>query len=426
MPSTPTGIRNKNYLNVKNTSSPWADAGGRPSKTDERGHAVFTDPAYGIRAGILQLRAYFFKHNRRTVAEILSRWAPATDTVGSLPGAPPNSPAAYSTFVSGRMGISFNQRLDIFNEDKSIGNIARLRALFYAMAEYENGNGFRVPDEEFNAGLDLVQPGITIEGTSDANHTSAAAVITGGNANGSSNGGPKWRIGGSVGRWDRGAVNAKADVELVQEMLRHVALILREPRLDPGGIDGEIARSVTKSATVKAIEAFQGRFFPVADGLIEVGGRTWRELLGIVTGGAPGEVEPEEPQNGQSFFFPLERLPTANWTGAPRSFGSRRSKGTRAHAGCDLYAPAGTSVHAITDGTVIRGPEPFYAGTYAIEIDHGTFLARYGEVDRGALVRKGDPSRPVKRLPRSVVSRALACRAICCTSNSTTRAPTAI
>ena len=36
----------------------------------------------------------------------------------------------------------------------------------------------------------------------------------------------QWQIGGSVGRWDKGAANAKADVETVQDMLRHAALIL--------------------------------------------------------------------------------------------------------------------------------------------------------------------------------------------------------
>ena len=35
-------------------------------------------------------------------------------------------------------------------------------------------------------------------------------------------------------------------------------------------------------------------------------------------------------------------------------------------------------------------PYPFYAKTFAIEIDHGAFLARYGEVQETAFVRKGD------------------------------------
>src|SRR5688500_10842783 len=105
MPTIAIGIKNKNYLNVKNGRSPWIDAGGKKSKTDSRGHAVFTDPAYGVRAGIMLLRTYFFTHNLRTIAEILARWAPATDTIGSVPGGPKNSPLEYSTFVAGRMGI---------------------------------------------------------------------------------------------------------------------------------------------------------------------------------------------------------------------------------------------------------------------------------------------------------------------------------
>jgi hypothetical protein len=77
---TSLGIKHNNYLKLKNGDSLWMDAGGKESKSDSKGHAIFADPAYGVRAGILQLRSYFFKHNRRTIAEILARWAPATDS----------------------------------------------------------------------------------------------------------------------------------------------------------------------------------------------------------------------------------------------------------------------------------------------------------------------------------------------------------
>ena len=378
-PEETTGIRNKNYLNVKNGSSPWMDAGEKESKTDSRGHAIFTDPAYGIRAGIMLLRSYYFKHNLRTVAEILARWAPASDTVGSLPGAPPNSPIDYSTFVAGRMGIGFNDRLDIFNEDKTIGNIARLRALFFAMSEYEIGNGFKVPVEEFNAGLELVQPGILAEGTTPVSNLEAvesaveALDLT---------------IEASVGRWEKGAVNNLKDVETVQDMLRHAAMILNNPRIDPGSIDGKINSNSSKSGTVQAIEEFQSRFFTAPDGVISVNGRTWRELLSIVKVGETGT--PSSASSGTAkFFFPFTRLPATDWTSGMGRFGGNRAKG-RAHAACDLYFPAGTIIHAITDGTVIRGPYFFYLGTYALEIDHGSFIARYGEIQESAFVRKGD------------------------------------
>ncbi|HEX4951122.1 MAG TPA: peptidoglycan DD-metalloendopeptidase family protein [Blastocatellia bacterium] len=376
------GIQNKNYLNVKNGSSPWLDAGGVNSTTDARGHAVFTDAAFGIRAGILQLRAYFFKHNRRTIAEILSRWAPATDTIGSLPGAPPNSPLEYSTFVAGRMGIGVNERLDIFKEDKTIGNIARLRDLFQAMAAFENGTDFVVPAEEFNAGLELVQAGILAAGTTPSPAPSVPAPA--------STNGAEWKITGSVGRWDKGAVNNKVDIETVQNMLRTAAMILHDSRVDPGGLDGKIAKNLTKSSTVQAIEAFQSRFLAVPDGLIDVGGRTWRELVEVLNGDEEVEETSLQPAQGSNFFFPFKQLPAKSWTTPPRSFASRRSHGKRAHAGCDLYAPKGTIIHAITDGTVIRGPYPFYAGTFALEIDHGTFIARYGEIQLTNFVREGD------------------------------------
>ncbi|HVF67195.1 MAG TPA: peptidoglycan DD-metalloendopeptidase family protein [Pyrinomonadaceae bacterium] len=394
----PTGIRNKNYLNIKNTQgSPWMDAGGRESGTDSRGHAVFTDPAYGIRAGILQLRAYFFKHNLRTIAEILSRWAPASDTIGSLPGAPKNSPAEYSAFVAKRMGIGFNQKLDIFKEDKSVGNISRLRDLFYAMSAYEIGNDFKVPDDEFVAGLELVQQGITSAGTG----TPAVVPVSAGN-----NGGPPdesdFKMGGSVGRWDKNPVNAKEDVETVQEMLRQVSVILEEPALDPGTIDGIIGQDAAKSDTVKAIEAFQSRFLARPDGLMSVGGRTWRELVNAVERGDDPEDD-SEPATGErpKYYFPFTRLPDQNWTDSPRRFGANR-KG-RAHAACDLYYPVGTLIHAIGDGTVIQGSTPFYEGTNYIVIDHGEFVARYGEVQPSTLVHEGDrvkASQPIAKVGR--------------------------
>ncbi len=420
-PTESTGIRNNNYLNVKNGSDPWQDAGGKTAATDSRGHAVFADPAYGVRAGLVLLRTYFFRHNLRTVAEILSRWAPASDTVGSLPGAPPNSPAEYTSFVVARVGVKPNERLDIFKEDRTVGNIARLRALFSAMAEYEVGGGFKVPEEVFNKGLELVQPGITDVGEEDAaaeeeaaeeaaadsaaaTDTTAVAEETGAEPRDIED----WKITGSVGRRERGAVNRKADVETVQEMLRGASMILRDSQLDPGPVDGAIAKGGKQSKTVDAIRAFQSRFMTSPDGVIGVGGRTWRELVGILSHGAEGRPEEEEPEatdGARKFFFPVNPVPKDSWTVAPRCYASRRAKGARAHAGCDLYAPIGTVVHAITDGTVVRGPVPFYAGTYAIEVDHGDFLARYGEVQGTAFVRKGDhvkAGQPIAKVGRLV------------------------
>lgn len=83
--------------------------------------------------------------------------------------------------------------------------------------------------------------------------------------------------------------------------------------------------------------------------------------------------------------FPItSRPPPAwSWRTGPRAFGAARSKG-RAHAGCDLYAPPGTAVLAVDAGVVTRAPYPFYAKTFAVEVDHGAFVARYGEIAPGS------------------------------------------
>ncbi|RXT57176.1 hypothetical protein B6S44_01680 [Bosea sp. Tri-44] len=79
--------------------------------------------------------------------------------------------------------------------------------------------------------------------------------------------------------------------------------------------------------------------------------------------------------------FPLTFIPAQGWHHVPRSFGAPRSKGKRKHAGCDLYAPVGTPVHAVADGKITIH-RPFYLGTFATVIDHGDFVVRYGEVQK--------------------------------------------
>jgi peptidoglycan hydrolase-like protein with peptidoglycan-binding domain len=83
----------------------------------------------------------------------------------------------------------------------------------------------------------------------------------------------------SVGRWEKGAANLPADVEIVQRLLQTAAQKLLAPQLDPKGIDGKIAQPPGKSNTVAAIEAFQSRFGISIDGLIEPDDQTWQALL---------------------------------------------------------------------------------------------------------------------------------------------------
>lgn len=77
------------------------------------------------------------------------------------------------------------------------------------------------------------------------------------------------------------------------------------------------------------------------------------------------------------------------------AFGADRASGKRKHAGCDLYAPKGTPIKAVLDGSVIQ-EYPFYMDTRALEIDHGNMIVRYGEIANvavgiksGVRVKKG-------------------------------------
>ncbi len=76
-------------------------------------------------------------------------------------------------------------------------------------------------------------------------------------------------------------------------------------------------------------------------------------------------------------IFPLPFKPQADYKSGGRKFGAPRDGGSRLHAGCDLIAPKGTQIRALEDGTVVRGPYPFFNGTYAIEVKHSHFIARY-------------------------------------------------
>jgi murein DD-endopeptidase MepM/ murein hydrolase activator NlpD len=197
-------------------------------------------------------------------------------------------------------------------------------------------------------------------------------------------------ISASVGRWEKGARNLRADVRTVQRLLQAAAKALQAPEIDPKGVDGKISRPPATSDTVNAIEAFQNRFTGAVDGVIAPGGQTWATLVGAA---AKMPDSTEILPAGSQWFFPFTAVPAESWEKPPLAFASSRAGGARLHAGCDLYFPRGTPIHAIADGVVIRGPYPFYCETFALEIDHGSVIARYGEIQSKTEVSAGDTVR---------------------------------
>lgn len=95
-----------------------------------------------------------------------------------------------------------------------------------------------------------------------------------------------------VGAWEKGAINKKADVILVQQLLQDAAKKLKKPSYDPGTIDGLIAKKPKASATVSAVIAFQGQFMRHADGLVEPGKMTWQRLQAAAGMPAPAPAPP--------------------------------------------------------------------------------------------------------------------------------------
>ncbi len=184
----------------------------------------------------------------------------------------------------------------------------------------------------------------------------------------------KKTIDGSVGKNGR---NAPDDVRLIQRLVnQHI----RVPMM-PVAVNG-----VVDPTFIKAIMDFQRRVVGLSspDGRVDPGGRTFRALS------ATARTETEPKKGNGKYCFPFPEVTKYSWETGARAFGSNRSGGTRAHGGCDLYYPSGTVIHAVGDGKVIRGPYEFYCSTYALEVDHGDFVVRYGEIQGKALVKTGD------------------------------------
>jgi len=134
------GLRNHNWLNIKQVEGvAWRGSTGE----DARGHAIFEAPEWSIRAGIRLLRSYR-RSGLNTMRGIISRWAPATDTLGSVAGSKSfNDPRGYAAFVSQRAQVTMDEPLDLFEADgKALSKrgLEKLPRILNAMCIYELGH----------------------------------------------------------------------------------------------------------------------------------------------------------------------------------------------------------------------------------------------------------------------------------------------
>jgi len=115
----PRGIRNRNPGNIRRGRDRWK---GLSATQTDPAFCIFEAPIWGIRAMAVILRNYQRRHGLRTLAQIIGRWAPATE----------NDTASYRNAVARRVRVSLRAGLDL--KDSST-----LRDLIVAIIHHENG-----------------------------------------------------------------------------------------------------------------------------------------------------------------------------------------------------------------------------------------------------------------------------------------------
>src|SRR3990172_2078626 len=101
----PRGVRNNNPGNLRRTDDTWQGLSPRQPDND---FFTFKSAAYGIRALARTLIAYQDEHRLRTIRQIISRWAPASE----------NDTGAYIDAVAKSTGLDADRPLDMHRFDQ--------------------------------------------------------------------------------------------------------------------------------------------------------------------------------------------------------------------------------------------------------------------------------------------------------------------
>ncbi|WP_347299585.1 hypothetical protein, partial [Clostridium perfringens] len=129
--SAARGLRNNNPGNIEaSDKNPWEGQTGSDGR-----FAKFETPEHGIRALGKNLLAYQAK-GFDTIAEIVNRWAPASDG---------NNTDAYIKALCGALGVGANEQVDMSNP-------RTLAALCAGIVKHENGSQ-PYSDEQIGAGV---------------------------------------------------------------------------------------------------------------------------------------------------------------------------------------------------------------------------------------------------------------------------------
>ena len=94
------GERNANPFNIDKSKNDWL---GKIQGNDSR-QETFSDPVYGIRAGIKLLNNYITKKGLNTINLIFDRYAPPNE----------NDTEGYKRFVSEKTGLGLDEPIEDF------------------------------------------------------------------------------------------------------------------------------------------------------------------------------------------------------------------------------------------------------------------------------------------------------------------------
>jgi hypothetical protein len=114
---------------------------------------MFDDPVSGARAFARLMYTYRYIHNLKTANQIVSRYAPSDDCVGSI-GKPPNCPYGvnpvqeYADHIAKALGVKTTDDIQLFNENKKM-NIKVAIPLFVSFSQFELSDKYQ-PDEEID------------------------------------------------------------------------------------------------------------------------------------------------------------------------------------------------------------------------------------------------------------------------------------
>ena len=142
-------IRFNNYWCIKSPLGEETYWRGQISQDDRR-HAQFSDPVFGARAFARLMHTYRFRYNLQSSSDILSRYAPTTDTVGSIEGNPLNPTNTYATFIARSVGKEPDDPLNLFHADGTF-NAEIAVPVFQAFVRFELSAKYSI-EEDFIIG----------------------------------------------------------------------------------------------------------------------------------------------------------------------------------------------------------------------------------------------------------------------------------